>query len=246
MTFTPSRPLFAAETATLFVSHDVASTSGAPLTGGFTASYWIASAASTGNFVLDHVIDYKLPGESAIRTYGFFAGDIDGDGSPDMSATNEVSFDIRVMHNNGCGTFAPLTVYPMPAGEQPSANEGADFDGDGRIDLAVGNQSGNSTAVFLNNGAGGYQPPTVMPVGGPVHGLALLDADSDGHIDIVSTNRASIVLQLNNGNGTFGAPTTFEGGNGEWSLQVGDANNDGKPDLFCGSTTGPRSDHLAR
>lgn len=238
VTFTPTRPLFAAEIATLFVSRNVASTSGSPLTGGFTANYWIESAPSSGNFVLDHVVDYRMPGEGPIRTYGFFAGDVDGDGSPDMSATNEVSFDVRLKLNDGCGSYSPLRVFPMPSGSQPSANEGADFDGDGRIDLAVGNQNAGSTAVFINDGAGGYRPPTVMPIGGSVHGLALLDADSDGHIDIVATNRSSIALQLNNGDGTFAAPTLLEAGDGEWSLQVGDANNDGKPDLFCGLNVG--------
>jgi hypothetical protein len=234
VTLSPLRPLFATEIATLYVSHFVTSATGTPLNGGFTSTWWIASVPSTGQYVLDQVVDYRRPGEGPIRTYGFFAGDVDRDGSPDMSATNEVAFDIRLLKNDGCGHFGAPTITALPSGHEPSPNEGADFNGDGWIDLATGNQNGQSVAVFLNNGAGSYLAPLVIPAGGQVHGLALLDCDSDGDIDIVATNQANIVLIRNNGNGTFQAPTFFDGGNGEWSIATADANGDGKPDLFCG------------
>ena len=238
VTFTPFRPLFATEIATVLVSHFVRSATGAPLAGGFTSNWWVAALPSSGSFVLDHVVDYRRPGEGAIRTYGFFAGDIDRDGSPDMSATNEVSFDVRLLRNDGCGAFGPMTITPLPGGQEPSPNEGADFDGDGWLDLATGNQNGASVAVFLNNGAGGYRAPVVYPVGGPVHGIALLDADSDGNIDILAANLTNIALLRNNGNGTFQPATFFDGGgSGEWCLAVADANNDGKPDVFCGNSS---------
>lgn len=237
VTMAPQRPLFACEIATLNVTHFVTSTVGAPLAGGFMATWWIDAAPSTGTFQLAQVVDYKRPGEGAIRTYGFFAGDVDRDGAPDMSATNEVSWDIRLLKNDGCGNFSVPVVTPMPNGEEPSPNEGGDFNGDGWIDLATGNQNGNSVAIILNDGAGSYLPPTTIPVGGSVHGLTVLDADSDGDLDIAATNQNNIALLRNNGNGTFLAPTFFNGGgNGEWSIAAADANGDGKADLFCGTS----------
>jgi hypothetical protein len=236
VTVAPQRPLFACEIATLQVARTVASATAAPLTGGFTSIWWVDAAPSSGTFQSAQVVDYRLPGEGLIRTYGFFAGDVDGDGAPDMSATNEVSWDVRVLRNDGCGTFGAPVVTPMPNGEEPSPNEGADFDGDGFIDLATGNQNAQSVAVLRNSGTGTYLPPVVIPVGGQVHGLALLDADSDGDTDIVATNTQNIALLRNNGDGTFQAPTFFNGGgNGEWSIAVADANGDGRPDLFCGT-----------
>lgn len=240
VTFTPQRPLFATEIATLMVTHFVAAAGGGLLTGGFMAMWWVDSAPSSGTYVLDHVVDYRQPGEGLIRTYGFFAGDIDRDGSPDMSATNEVSYDVRLMKNNGCGTFGPKVTTSLPNGQEPSPNDGADFNGDGWLDLVTGNQNGNSVAIFLNNATGGsgsgYLAPTILPVSGPVHGVALLDADSDGDVDVVATNQSNIALLRNNGNGTFQAPTYFNGGgSGEWAIAVADANNDGKPDIFCGT-----------
>ncbi len=236
VTLAPQRPLFAREIATLNVSHFVTSTTGAPLTGGFMATWWVDAAPSTGILQLAQVVNYRQVGEGPVRTYGFFAGDIDRDGSPDMSATNEVSRDVRLLKNDGCGNFGSSVVTPMPNGEEPSPNEGADFNGDGWMDLATGNQNGQSVAILLNSGAGSYLPPFTIPVGGAVHGLAVLDADSDGDTDIVATNMQNIALLRNNGNGTFQAATFFHGGgNGEWSIAVGDANNDGKADIFCGT-----------
>lgn len=238
VTMTPQRALFPCEIATLAVSRSVTASNGIPLLGGFYASWWTDTAPSTGVFQLAQVVDYKLPGEGPIRTYGFFAGDIDRDGSPDMSATNEVSWDVRLLKNDGCGHFSASVTTPMPNGEEPSPNEGADFNGDGWIDLATGNQNGNSVAVLLNSGAGSYLPPVVYAVNGAVHGLAVVDADSDGDTDIVATNQSNVALLRNNGNGTFQAATFFNGGgNGEWSIAVADANGDGRADLFCGTSS---------
>ncbi len=236
VTLAPQRPLFACEIATLTVTHFVQSANGQPLAGGFMASWWVDAAPSSGTLQLTQVVNYRQTGEGLIRTYGFFAGDVDRDGAPDMSATNEVSWDVRLLKNDGCGNFGAPAVTPMPNGEEPSPNEGGDFDGDGWIDLATGNQNGHSVAVFANNGAGGYLAPLVIPVGGAVHGIAVVDADSDGDTDIVATNLGNVVLLRNNGNGTFLPPVFFNGGgNGEWSIAVADANGDGRPDLFCGT-----------
>ncbi|MFY9341467.1 MAG: FG-GAP-like repeat-containing protein [Planctomycetota bacterium] len=238
VTMAPQRPLFSAEIATLNVTRFVAATTGALLTGGHMANWWLDSAPSTGTFQLAQVVNYRLPGEGLIRTYGFFAGDVDRDGAPDMSATNEVSWDVRLLKNDGCGNFAVPVVTPMPNGEEPSPNEGADFNGDGWIDLATGNQLANSVAILLNSGSGSWLTPVIYPVGGQVHGLAVVDCDSDGDTDVVATNMNNIALLRNNGNGTF-APATFfnGGGNGEWSIAVADANGDGKPDIFCGTNS---------
>lgn len=235
ITFTPSRALFATEIATLNVTHFVTSATSAPLTGGFMAMWWVDSAPSSGTYVLDHVVNYRLPTETFIRTYGFFAGDVDRDGSPDMTATNEVSSDIRLLKNSGCGVYGPKVVTALPPGSEPSPNEGADFNGDGWLDFVTGNQTSQAVGIFLNDGAGNYLAPATIPVGGNIHGVAVLDCDSDGDVDVVGTNMSDIVLLRNNGNGTFLPPVSFSGGgSGERAIAVADANNDGKADIFCG------------
>ncbi|MBL8898350.1 MAG: VCBS repeat-containing protein [Planctomycetes bacterium] len=237
--FDPARPYFAGEYVQVMLARDLRSTSGTALAGGFAAGFFAgALPSSSGSFALGSTVSYRRAGEGLVRTYGFFAGDIDRDGAPDMSATNEVSFDVRLLKNDGCGNFGAIAVTALPSGEEPSPNEGGDLNGDGWLDLATGNQLGQSMAVFLNSGTGSYLPPVIYPVGGNVHGLALADVEGDGDLDAFVPNQSAVQLLRNAGNGTFGAATAIEAGNGEWSLGTGDANGDGLADLFCGAAFG--------
>ena len=236
LTFQPSRPYFAAESVTFAVKSSVTSTGGAPLVPGFAATFWVKPLPGSGTFSLLQTINIRDPGENTIATYGIFAGDLDGDGSPDITAPNESSNDVRVFLNSGCGTFGPKTIYPIP-GQSPSPSEGGDFNADGILDLLTGNQSGNAASVFFGNGAGGFQlPALVLPTGGYTHGIAAVHADGDGDVDIAAANGSTIRLFLNNGNGTFAPPLSFDsGGSGEDNVAAGDANGDGIHDLFVGT-----------
>ena len=63
-----------------------------------------------------------------------------------------------------------------------------DFNGDGRIDLAVaGNDSQTGTgevAVLLGNGDGTFQPPTIYPMGLPPTGIVAGDFSGNGILDL--------------------------------------------------------------
>lgn len=239
--FTPARPYFAGELVTVMLSSGIQSGAGAALAGGFTSSFWARAATASKVFTLTDVISFRLPGEGLVRTYGFNAIDIDGDGSPDMSATNEVSNDVRVLRNDGCGNYGPMVIHAMPGGSEPSPNDSADFNGDGRADLVTGNQSSVNIAVFFNNGNGGFGTPTMYPAIASSHGVAVLDADADGDVDVLAATTGDMMMFTNNGAGGFAHTSTIDGGgSGEWQVAVADLNNDGFGDasvanLFSGS-----------
>lgn len=64
----------------------------------------------------------------------------------------------------------------------------ADFNGDGKPDVAVNDQLGNTVAVSLGNGDGTFQPYKSYATGIRPYFLATADLNHDGKTDLVVTN----------------------------------------------------------
>ena len=110
----------------------------------------------------------------------------------------------------------------------------ADFNGDGRQDLAVVNGEDNSFEILLGNGDGTFQAPVAYSVGTAVpETITVADFNEDGKLDLailyVPSDQVSIVL--GNGDGTFSPGATLVTGKFPADVKVGDLNNDGHADL---------------
>ena len=132
-------------------------------------------------------------------------------------------------------SFAPPASYPV--GTHPEDGALGDFNGDGKPDLAVANNSTSNISVLLGNGDGTFGVKTDYDVGQPADGVAITDLNSDGKLDIVAEtslglNEAVSVL-LGNGNGTFQTHVDylFSGLAQPNSILASDFNNDNKPDI---------------
>ncbi|MFT4659996.1 MAG: hypothetical protein ACI8XB_000252 [Patiriisocius sp.] len=241
ITFTPDGEFIAGEMVTVNLSKFVTTPNAVPLTNGYAFSFWIKSESTGMDMIQIQEIEMKLDGETFIQCYGAYAGDINDDGFSDLSVINEFANDVRVLLNDGEGTYTDFEIYPLPSGNKPSPNEGADFNHDGFIDLAISHVQSNVVSVLMGDGEGGFLPEVGYTVGQGVRGLATIDLEADGHADIVTANRnaSSISLLSNDGTGLFGDINSIPGiSDGETAMAIADANEDGIMDLFVGAYSG--------
>jgi len=120
----------------------------------------------------------------------------------------------------------------LPAGNGVALVTG-DFNGDGKLDLAATNSSGNNVSVLLGNGGGTFQTAVNYNVGNNPHGLVAGDFNGDGKLDlaVADSNDNNVSVLLGNGDGTFQAAVPYAVGHNPNALVVGDFNGNGKLDL---------------
>jgi hypothetical protein len=140
-------------------------------------------------------------------------------------------------------SFAPAVGGPLAAGERPTKVVSADFDQDGRADLAVADQQGDRVSVLIGDGAGGFAPATTTPVGDGPQDAAVGDVNGDGRPDlaVAGHNAKSVDVLLGDGHGGFttapGSP--FATGPCTSSTLVADLNSDGFADVATANACGP-------
>jgi hypothetical protein len=94
-------------------------------------------------------------------------GDMNGDGIPDLVTGNHVDTNsfaaggVSLLLGRGDGTFDPAVNYPT--GASPLAVAVADFNGDGRTDLAAGNFAASVVSLRLNLGVQALKAACVVP-----------------------------------------------------------------------------------
>jgi hypothetical protein len=171
--------------------------------------------------------------------------DLNGDGKPDLLVTNKCSDSgctngsISVLLGNGDGTFQAAQSYSS-GGRYALIAAVADFNGDGKLDVAVSNDDDQTVGVLLGNGDGTFQPARTYSSGaGLPQAIAVGDFNGDGKADIVVMNYGVVGILLGNGDGTFQPVVTYSFGSGYGnSVAVADFNGDGKTDLVVSNTNG--------
>src|SRR6516162_5915217 len=96
-----------------------------------------------------------------------------------------------------------LSAVNYPVGVTPVAVVTGDFNGDGKLDIAVANTDSNTVSILLGKGDGTFQPALNIATGYRPQSLAVGDLNGDGKLDIVTANANDVSVLLGNGDGTF-------------------------------------------
>jgi len=126
---------------------------------------------------------------------------------------------------------------------QPGSIISADFNSDGKMDMATTNANSNNVSIILGTGTGSFNLPVYFSVGNSPQGICVADFNEDGKIDLATANLGSnnVSVLLGNGLGSFGSPINHSTYNYTQSLCSSDFNSDGKVDIAVATYNPPSS-----
>jgi hypothetical protein len=205
----------------------------------------VMTGKGTGKF---NTAAYYTTGSTAQEGIVYLV-DVNGDGKLDI-VTENADGTISVILNKGNGTYNPGMLITSIAAIYPHGVylTFADFNGDGKMDIAVGT-SGNLSDVYVLPGNGNGTFGTPIPTATPYYPISLASADfnQDGRADLFVTttgngctnNEFGYAFVKGNGDGTFTpGPINCLPYSGQQIPVVADLNGDGKLDVIIPYATG--------
>ena len=148
---------------------------------GFSASVLLGN----GNGTFQAKIDYA----TASNPISMALGDVNNDGNLDIITANQASggvFGASVLIGNGNGTFNTKVDYNT--GDFPYSVALGDINGDGKLDIAVGNYNSSSASVLTGIGNGTFNAKIDYTTGINPLSISLGDVNNDNKLDIVTAN----------------------------------------------------------
>ena len=198
---------------------------------------------------------------------GIASGDFNGDGIPDVvmgNFNNTAATGITVFISNPDGSMNAGVTYNPPGSTLLQFVGVADFNGDGKLDVAATNSANLETCnaqpcgvveIFTGDGAGNFSAiPATYPTGQSTTdttrsslGEVVGDFNGDGWPDLAVVNNysgtsADVAILMNDGTGKFLAPVNYALSVLATEITAADLNGDGKLDLVVplyGTSTTP-------
>jgi len=172
--------------------------------------------------------------------------DLNNDKIPDLVIANGGDSSVTILLGKGNGTFREADGSPFYAGSSPNDVVIADFNKDGKPDLAFANHTKKYLTILAGDGKGGFKPlngsPFPVNVFPHTHGIATGDFNKDGNLDLVTDSWGNDRLEILFGNNRHGfdTPGMFipVGKHPYQRIRTADLNMDGNMDIVTTNLDG--------
>jgi len=205
------------------------------LVAGDSATDSLAATPNTGGGTFGPAVSSPFTGSGA---EGMAVGDFDEDGEPDVAVGHSDDDAIHLLTGNGDGTFAQGPDHDFGFDNDPYALAAGDFDGDGHLDLAVGDDYAGTVTPLFGAGDGTFTAGDAIPITtgcgcDVVDSIAVADLDGDGNDDIVAGSNydGRLLVLTSEGAGRDFTAVRKNVGAQPRKLALGDISGDGVPDL---------------
>lgn len=190
-----------------------------------------------GNFAA--AVNYAIGSNCRYITSAY----LDADTMLDIVTCNFSSSDVSVLYGNVFGSFSGLTSFSVGASVWPHSVIAADFNEDGRMDLATANDGTNDVSILFGNGLGGF--PVLVPFGtgassSPTSVIAM-DFNGDANLDLATANSGTnnVSVLLGDGAGSFSAAVIYPVSlSALYAITTADFDGDGNLDLAAAHQSG--------
>jgi len=190
-----------------------------------------------GDGTFDPKADFTA-GPTGASPRALVTGRLDGDAYPDVLTLNDDGT-YSFLAGTGTGSVLLGVDHAVPgagANNIPIAITAADFNHDGRMDLAITLRSATQQGqvrILLGVGDGTFATGPLLPTGRGPHGIATGDVDGDGNVDLATADSTvdSVSVLHGHGDGGFDPYVNEFTGSGPVAVAIGDFDHDGRADL---------------
>ncbi|NOZ55073.1 MAG: hypothetical protein GXP08_18365 [Gammaproteobacteria bacterium] len=195
----------------------------------------------------DPQTEYIISGTSPVN---ITLGDFDSDGINDIAVSliDSAGGSISILFGTSSGEFT--TPFQMPTNDGngtsyvPEGLAGGDFNGDGRLDLAVtaGGSGSPDVHIYLGDVGGDFGftfSATLISGGAPAATVITADFNKDGNLDLAVANKVAatgsgVSVFSGNGDGSFAAVQNIAATNAEETTDIvaADVDNDNDVDII--------------
>lgn len=164
------------------------------------------------------------------------SADFNKDGNLDVVTGNLTGNSLSILETTASGAFIIADKVALGTGSFPTSIAVADFNNDGKPDIAATDEANDRVVTARGNGSGSFLAPVNISTGNlsAPEALVALDTNNDTWPDLaVVTGTNTLSVLQNNGAGTLTASNglTMSPCNSPVAISAGDINADGKTDI---------------